>query len=186
MFETQQFINDALTALKETQAQAAIQELVERTVSNPSQIIQQLGEPKRAGIETLYRADDLTILNLYWGPGMELKPHDHRIWAVIGIYGGREQNTFYRRSEAGLVQHGSKELHTKDTVPLGESVIHSVKNPLDKITAAIHVYGGDFFDTERSEWDPVTLEEQPYSVEDTLRVFEESNRQLGEVLSRVQ
>ena len=44
-------------------------------------------------------------------------------------------------------------------------------------TGAIHVYGGDFFAAERSEWDPETLREQPYDVEKTLRLFEEANRQ---------
>ena len=53
-------------------------------------------------------------------------------------------------------------------------------NPLDKITSAIHVYGGDFFDTPRSEWDPETFEEHPYDVEHTMRVFDESNKHLQE------
>ena len=137
-----------------------------------------LGEPQRAGVQTIYRADDLTILNLCWGPRMVIKPHDHRMWAAIGIYGGREQNMFFRRGEKGLVRHGTKELNTRDTAPLGASIIHAVANPLDQITAAIHVYGGDFFATPRSEWDPQTFAEQPYNVEDTMRAFEESNARL--------
>ncbi len=32
-------------------------------------------------------------------------------------------------------------------------------NPRSTYTAAIHVYGGDFFDTPRSQWDPDTLTE---------------------------
>ena len=43
----------------------------------------------------------------------------------------------------------------------------------------LNVYGGDFFSTPRSEWDPKTLEEQPYDVQDTMRAFEESNARLG-------
>jgi len=38
------------------------------------------------------------------------------------------------------------------------------------------VYGGDFFAVPRSEWDPERLVEQPYDVQKTLRLFEESNR----------
>ena len=93
-------------------------------------------------------------------------------------YGGQEQNIFYRRNEHGLARHGTKELHTKDTVPLGENIIHAVTNPLDQITGAIHVYGGDFFATPRSEWDPKTFAEQPYDVQDTMRAFEEANEQI--------
>jgi predicted metal-dependent enzyme (double-stranded beta helix superfamily) len=34
---------------------------------------------------------------------MTIMPHDHRMWAVIGVYTGREDNIFWRRvaGEAG-------------------------------------------------------------------------------------
>ena len=122
---------------------------------------------------------------LSWGPLMTIKPHEHGMWAVIGIYGGREENTFFRRKEpAGLTRHGTKELNAKDCVRLGRDIIHAVVNPLDQITAAIHVYGGDFFGTPRSEWHPVTLLEQPYDVADTIRAFEEANRRLDAKAAR--
>jgi len=178
MFEKERFIEECRLALKESDARAAIRALVEKVVSDPAQVVRAVGEPQRAGVETLYRADDLTILNLCWGPRMQFHPHDHRIWAVIGIYGGREENIFFRRDGRGLTRHGTKELNAKDTVPLGATIIHAVTNPLDRITGAIHVYGGDFFATPRSEWDPMTFEEHPYDVEHTLRAFEESNRLL--------
>ena len=180
MFQKERFIEECRAALKETNAQAAIRELVARAVSEPAPIIRELGEPKLAGVDMLYRADDLTILNLRWGPRMVFKPHDHRIWAVIGIYGGREDNTFFRRADGGgLRRHGVKELNEKDTIPLGAAIIHAVTNPLDRITGGIHVYGGDFFATPRSEWDPKTLKEQPYDVADTIRAFEASNARLA-------
>jgi predicted metal-dependent enzyme (double-stranded beta helix superfamily) len=179
MFEKERFIDACRAALKERDAQVAIRELVAQAVAEPAQIVRVLGEPKRAGVETIYRGGDLTILNLCWGPGMQFKPHDHRMWAVIGIYGGREQNTFYRRSDGGLTRHGTKELNAKETIPLGASIIHAVTNPLDQITAAIHVYGGDFFAQPRSEWDLKTFEERPYDVEDTIRAFEASNERLS-------
>ena len=178
MFDTDRFIEDCRAALKEDRPQAAVRAVVERAVSDPAGIVRALGRPTRAGVGTIYRAEDLTILELRWGPGMDLKPHDHRMWAVIGIYGGREENTFFRRSEEGLKRHGVKDLNAKDVAPLGESIIHAVRNPLDQITAAIHVYGGNFFETPRSEWDPKTLEEKPYDVADTMRQFEESNNRL--------
>ena len=178
MFSTERFIEECRAAIRESDAQKATREVVARAVSEPSQIVRAFGEPKRSGVETIYRASDLTILNLCWGPRMNLRPHDHRMWAVIGIYGGCEQNTFYRRAESGLTQHGTKELSTKDIIALGESIIHSVVNPLDQITAAIHVYGGDFFATPRSEWHPETHQEQPYDVEHTMRAFEEANARL--------
>ena len=178
MFDKARFIEDCRGALTQQDPQAAIRELVARAVSEPAQVVRELGEQNRAGVTTLYRAHDLTIVNLCWGPGIQFKPHDHRMWAVIGIYSGREQNFFYRRGEPGLTRHGMKELNAKDTVGLGASIIHSVTNPLEQITAAIHVYGGDFFNTPRSEWYPGTFEEHPYDMAATLRVFEESNARL--------
>ena len=179
MFGKESFIEECRAALRETKPQAAIREIVERAVREPAQIVRALGEPKRAGVETIYKADDLTILNLSWGPGMTIHPHNHEMWAVIGIYGGRENNVFYRRSAGGLTQHGTKELNPGEAIPLGASIIHAVTNPLDRLTCAIHVYGGNFFATPRSEWDPATHEERPYDVEHTLRAFEESNARLA-------
>lgn len=178
MFQTDRFIEECRNALRETNAHAAVRTLVERAVSDPMQVMRAVGEPQRAGVNTIYRSDDLTILNLCWGPRMKIHPHDHRMWAVIGIYTGREQNTFYRREGQGLAQHGTKDLNAKDTAPLGKNIIHAVTNPLDQITAALHVYGGDFFGTPRSEWDPKSFEEHPYDVEHTILAFEASNAQL--------
>ena len=178
MFNTERFIEDCRSALTEDNAHAAVKEIVARAVAEPSHVLKALGEPKLAGIQTLYRSDSLTILNVLWGPSMRLYPHNHLMWAVIGIYGGREDNAFYRRSENGLIELGGKTLDTKDVIPLGEAVIHSVTNPLEQITGAIHVYGGDFFATPRSEWDPKTFEERPYDVAHAMQVFEESNTRL--------
>ena len=39
--------------------------------------------------------------------------------------------------------------------------LHSVTNPLPRFTGGIHIYGGDFFATPRSQWHPETLAEEP-------------------------
>ena len=178
MFESDRFIEDCRRCLGEQNPHAAVREVVGRAVSDPGGILKALGEPRLSGIQPLYRSDTLTILNVLWGPGMTLYPHNHRMWAVIGIYSGREENSFYRRSESGLLAHGAKTLDLKETLPLGEAVIHAVTNPLDRITAAIHVYGGDFFAVPRSEWDPQTLQERPFDLERAKEVFAEANRRL--------
>jgi predicted metal-dependent enzyme (double-stranded beta helix superfamily) len=114
---------------------------------------------------------------------MTLKPHNHRMWAVIGIYTGREDNIFWRRlpeDRDGRVEAaGAKSLSVKDCVPLGKDIIHSVTNPLSRLTGAIHIYGGDFFTKPRSEWDAESLVEAPYNVEKNMRLFEEANGRLA-------
>ena len=110
---------------------------------------------------------------------MTLMPHNHTMWAVIGVYSGREDNIFWRRIEDGdggrIEAAGAKALCEKDAEPLGRDAIHSVTNPIPRLTGAIHVYGGDFFGAERSEWDPESLHERRYDVEKNLRLFEEAN-----------
>ena len=130
----------------------------------------------------LYHDSELTILNIVWGPDMTLLPHNHEMWAVIGIYTGREDNIFWRRlsgdSDGRVEAAGAKAMEAKDCAPLGKDVIHSVTNPVPRLTGAIHVYGGDFFNEPRSEWDSETLVEKPYDVERNMRRFEESNAML--------
>ena len=182
MFDVERFTADCLQANAEVDAHKAVLELVERACADPPAVLGGLGEPSRAGVTRLYHGDDLTILNIVWGPHMTLMPHDHRMWAVIGIYTGREDNIFWRRQpgrEDGFLKaQGARSLGTKDTVPLGENVIHSVTNPLARLTGALHVYGGDFFGVERSEWDPETLTEGRYDVEKNMRLIAESNARL--------
>lgn len=48
-------------------------------------------------------------------------------------------------------------------------------NPISRLSAAIHVYGGDLFAAPRSEWDPETLLEHPGDAARTLRLLEEAN-----------
>jgi hypothetical protein len=51
-----------------------------------------------------------------------------------------------------------------------------VLNPIDKMTAAIHVYGGDFFvpAEPRREWDHETLTEHPWDVDKVKEMFREA------------
>jgi predicted metal-dependent enzyme (double-stranded beta helix superfamily) len=180
MFDLDHFISDCKAALKETVPQTAVREVVERTVSEPGSLIRRLGEPADAGIQKIYCDDDLTILNVAWAPWMTLLPHNHRMWAVIGIYTGREDNIFWRRipgaPEGKLEAAGAKALSEKDAVVLGPDIIHSVTNPIPRTTGAIHVYGGDFFRISRSEWDSETLCEGPYDVDRLRHRFEEANK----------
>jgi predicted metal-dependent enzyme (double-stranded beta helix superfamily) len=102
------------------------------------------------------------------------------MWAVIGMYTGREDNIFWRRvasaPDGRIEAAGARALSDGDAAPLGPDIIHSVVNPIKRLTGAIHVYGGDFFAVPRSEWDPERLVEQAFDIEKALALFEESNR----------
>lgn len=178
MFSTEQLIADCQGALRGATPDRHIKEIVARAVSRPGEVERMLGTPSKAQIAPLYRGPDLTILNVIWAPGMSIYPHDHRMWAVIGLYGGTEDNYFFKRTHPGLERASFKRLEVSDVALLGAPTIHAVTNPLTRFTGAIHIYGGDFFAVQRSEFDAATGEERPYDVEKAKKVFADANRKL--------
>jgi predicted metal-dependent enzyme (double-stranded beta helix superfamily) len=179
MFDTDRFVADCRRAAA-ISGSSGVLDVVSRAVEAPRAILAALGEPRRAGVQVLHRSKELTVFNLVWGPQMCQLPHDHRIWAVIGIYTGREDNIFWRRPAGNpngrIEAAGAKALSEREAVPLGPDIIHSVINPVSRLTGAIHVYGGDFFSVSHSQWDPERLVEEPYDVDRLLALFEASNR----------
>ncbi len=176
-FDRESFIEACREATEESAAPTAVRDVVARAVSDPAAILADLGEPTTAGFDAIHRSDDLTILNFRWAPLMNLLPHDHNdIWAVIGLYSGREDSIFWRRTADSIEAAGAEALGEGDATVLGPSVIHSVLNPIPRMTLALHVYGGDFFADGRREWDPETLAERPFDVEASARGFEAASR----------
>jgi predicted metal-dependent enzyme (double-stranded beta helix superfamily) len=173
------FVQDCIDANTEDDAQAAVLEVLARAVSDPRQMLAAVGEPSRAGISVIYRAETLTIFNAAWTPQMNLMPHNHLMWANIGIYTGREDNLFWHKSDRRIEAFGAKALFAGDAAALPVDVIHSVTNPLLRFTGGIHIYGGDFFDTTRSQWDPETLDEEPSDGDVIKDMFERENKRLG-------
>ncbi len=173
------FIADCVAANKETDAQAAVNEVLARAVSAPDAVLSALGAPARAGLNVLLRSPSLTIFAATWTPQMNLMPHNHLMWANIGIYTGREDNIYWKRTSDGIRAFGADALFARDTASLPADVVHSVTNPLLRFTGGIHIYGGDFFDTQRSQWDPETLREEPSDGAVIRGIFERENERLG-------
>jgi predicted metal-dependent enzyme (double-stranded beta helix superfamily) len=174
MFLLEEFITDCRQALAEREPRRAVREVLTRAVADSTGVADAL-EHHHAGITLLHNTEDLTVLNVVWGPGMRLQPHDHRMWAAIGIYAGQEDNAFFRRDGDTITDSGGKQLRERDVLLLGDDAIHSVTNPLRSYTGAIHVYGGDFVQQPRSQWNPQTLVEEPYDMAGVLQQFESSN-----------
>jgi predicted metal-dependent enzyme (double-stranded beta helix superfamily) len=176
VFTAERFIERCRVAVAETDAEKAVRELVEEVMSEAAIVATSLPAPRHAGFEVLYRAPEMTILNFAWAPWMTFKPHNHAMWSVVGIISGREDNVFWRRTPGGIEAAGARSLGAGDVTVLGRDIIHSVVNPVGKMTRAIHVYGGDFFapPRARSEWDPETLIERPWDLDDSRRLFAEA------------
>jgi predicted metal-dependent enzyme (double-stranded beta helix superfamily) len=179
MFAIDELIGECQAALGEAGPAAAVRDILARALDKPGEVAAAFDEPNRAELTAIYSSPELTVMKVIWAPGMDIPPHDHRMWAVIGIYGGAEDNQFFRRSPDGLVSSGSKSLTLSDTVALGESTIHAVANPNARsFTGAIHIYGGDFLNQPRSLWSPDTFEEEPATGERMRKFFDEANERL--------
>lgn len=189
MFDLDRFVSDCKAAMKESSQQVAVREVLARTVSNRASVLRAVGEPTRATMQKLYQSNELTILNVVWAPWMTLLPHNHKMWALIGIYTGREDNIFWRRiqgAEGGKLEAaGARAISETETTLLGQDIIHSVTNPIPRLTGAIHVYGGDFFGVARSEWDPESLLECPCDGEKMRQRFEEANARMLKIAASV-
>ncbi len=86
-----------------------------------------------------------------------------------------QDSRYWQRQDNTVEAIGAKSLGRGDVGSLGADGVHSVINPVRKLTAAIHVYGGDFFAPGRSQWLGEDLEEAPFSQTGLVKHFMESN-----------
>ena len=160
-FDKDDLVAACLSAVRsEADPRGPVKEIVERAVSDPASIEAEVRPWSESPMMTVWhRSEELTVLHIVWPPDVDLFAHDHNMWANIGIYGGREDNTFYRRLPDGRIQPNTeKSMLVKDVVSLGPDVVHSVANPTREWTAALHIYGGEFFTTPRTMWSKDTFE----------------------------
>lgn len=181
--EIERFVADCIAANGESDPQAAVLEVLARGVRDPNAMLAAVGEPNEAGITVLHRSRSLTIFSATWTPQMNLMPHNHLMWANIGIYTGREDNILWRESSERIEAFGARALFAGDAVALPADVVHSVTNPLLRFTGGIHIYGGDFFDTTRSQWNPETLAREPSDGARIRRMFELENQRMRACLN---
>lgn len=176
-FDKDEFVSECLAAIQaDHRPQRAVKEIVQRAVSSPLAIEAEVHPHTESPMMTVWhRSDEFTALHVVWPPGVDLFAHDHNMWAVIGLYGGREDNQFYRRLEDGTIEpHSSKSFHERHVASLGSSIVHSVSNPTREWTAAIHVYGGEYFTTPRTMWDKNTFQPMVFDPDVTRQVLEDA------------
>lgn len=181
MFELEQFIAECESACAAGGRQA-VRELLVRAIEDRPGVLAALGEPRVAEVKVLHRSPRLTILNALWPPHHTQAPHNHLLWVEIGVYSGREDNMIWRRSPPGskwqIEAAGAASVSAGSCHSLSDDVIHSVNNPLDRITAALHVYGGDLLAVPRSTWNDETLREGPVDLARDIRAIDAYNASL--------
>ena len=177
-FDRDRFVEECVAASRDDESQLAVRQVLERAIVGHRSVLAGLGEPARAGLDVLLRSPTLTIFAAHWAPRMSLPAHDHRMWALIGLYTGREDNIFWTRTAEGLRATEANVLFAGDVATLPADAVHSVTNPLPRFTGGIHIYGGDFFQTPRSQWNQETLAEEPSDGDTIMAMFERENERL--------
>jgi predicted metal-dependent enzyme (double-stranded beta helix superfamily) len=135
-----------------------VEAAVRRAIAEPPLV----GDPCR--FQVLHDEPGLTVLHVVVGSGFVSPPHDHRTWAVIGVYRGQEDNSFYKLvgNTRAIEPAGGRSVGEGEILTLGADAIHRIANPRIDPLIALHVYGRNVLTIDRSAWDPITMRERPY------------------------
>lgn len=111
----------------------------------------------------LYVAPDgsYCITAVAFAPGASTAVHDHRIWGVVGIYEGMEEQELYkfdRQKKLNKVGHLISLPGDCSYLLPPYDEIHRVTNTGDKPSVSIHVYGADISKVARHSYDLETGE----------------------------
>ncbi|WP_284124077.1 hypothetical protein [Parerythrobacter aestuarii] len=174
-FDRDRFVEDCVSAHR-ADGMDAVAEVLAEELKDHRAVLRALGGPTRAGLDVMHSSPDFTIFAAHWTPQMNLLPHDHMMKALIGIYTGREDNILWRRGDDGIEAYEANCLFEGDVAALPANAIHSVTNPLQRFTGGIHIYDGDFFETERHQWNPETLAEEPSDGDAIKAMFAQENQ----------
>ena len=98
MFDSAAFVRDVQSAAASSDPINVVQEVVAVAIFDGAAIDSALGTELKPGHETLFSSEDLTIQRIIWLPGLGSSPHEHRRWAVVGVYAGEELNRIYERA----------------------------------------------------------------------------------------
>jgi predicted metal-dependent enzyme (double-stranded beta helix superfamily) len=153
-FDAAGFVNECRAAVVDVDPVTAVWGVVAAAIADGTSIDAVLGTEFKRAPDILFSSVELTVQRIRWPPGFVSSPHDHRLWAVIGVYNGEELNRLYNRSSDGLKECGRRILPQRGVLVLDAAAIHSVENPARVWTAGLHVYGGDILSVERSAWGP--------------------------------
>lgn len=172
-FDIETFILDCQDALKSESPIPEIEKILKESLSEPSAVKEVLNPAPQASYSPLYVSDELTILHFIWAPKMTMPLHNHNMWAVVGVYEGREDHIFWRENPDGTLRAaGAASIAAGETLFMGEPAIHSVTNPTSLFTGGIHIYGGNFYQTPRNGWDTLSLEKRILDSETNQAIFE--------------
>ncbi len=167
-FDKSNFVATCRTCLKAEVPVEAVKQLMHSILADPLALTTALDEKLpdlhlNADYAFLHRSEDLTILRVIMPAGLQSPPHNHLVWAVIGVYKGQEDNTFYRRKNGAIVEANRRECRIGEVIALPSDTIHRIANPLSDRSCSLQIYGGNLGNPARSLWNPSTLQEGQFT-----------------------
>lgn len=111
----------------------------------------------------LYREGSrLALFTLVLPEGASTPVHDHLAWGMVGLHGGRQRETFYRRVDDGEGERAELEAVRSEEMSCGdyyrlvppENDIHSVETVSTEPSVSVHLLGADVGCIERHAYDP--------------------------------
>lgn len=125
------------------------------------------------GQYALYRAEDgsLCLFSLVIPAGVSTPVHDHLAWGVIGVYRGRQEETIYRRLDAGQDERRAVlEVARQQVVDAGQFYtllppkddIHYVRTVSAEPSVSIHLLANDTACVWRHRFDPAAGTVTPF------------------------
>ena len=109
------------------------------------------------------------------------------MFACIGQLEGREKNTLFHQSDSGEALTIAEQLtvETGEIIDLPADVVHSIENPGETLSRALHLYAGDFsaLMEKRSLWDSDNHQEKSFSfkelVGESIKTMQNSKNDIG-------
>jgi predicted metal-dependent enzyme (double-stranded beta helix superfamily) len=150
VFDLDTFIAECLAAVGD---QAAVAEVVKRAISEPSALEETFTRKLNlSDLGILHYSEQLTVQHVVFPPAFRTGIHDHLTWAVIGTWGGYEDNHLFARQGERAVRTSVERCEPGQVLSLAVEAIHEVHAPPSMASAAIHVFGGPLFDQPRHVW----------------------------------
>jgi predicted metal-dependent enzyme (double-stranded beta helix superfamily) len=111
----------------------------------------------------LYVAPDGTfcVTAVAFNPGVITDIHDHRVWGVVGVYQGVEDQMLYKRTGPGGIRPAGRIISQAGDCSYllpPEEEIHTVANPTGDCSVSIHIYGADIVRVPRRNYNLETGE----------------------------
>jgi len=165
-YTLENFVSDLDRITRDETAPRTITErvapLLAKLVTNPNVVpveFRRRPRDQRRGRYMLHRAPRFNVTSVVWGPGESAAAHNHETWGVIGVIDNEIEETRYRVEEGAASGRAKLEVkavmrHAPGAISClvpGDEV-HAMRNPTERDTVEIHVYGRDLAGLKRKTW----------------------------------